>query len=300
MTRTRVKGSGLGLYFADRLMRAMGGSVRIESPIWPDPDAPGARFSIRVAVAEDVPDDDPDHLEPIGVGGRLMSHVLVIDDDRSLLELLSDYLRRQGFGVATAPSGQAGLAEFSEHEPDLVLLDVTMHGLDGWQVLAQLRERSNVPIIMLTARSEEPEVLRGFSAGVDDYVSKPFSFAQLVARMGAVLDRGRVAPARTRPRYSRGADLEVDVDRHRVYRQGEVIDLTATEFRILTALLREQGRVLSVRELVTEVWGADYADETGYVRRYVWHLRRKLEPDPRRPRYILNERGIGYVFPADA
>lgn len=227
-----------------------------------------------------------------------MAHILVIDDDRSLLELLSGYLERQGYDVTTASSGQMGLTSFSKNGPDLVLLDVTMHGLDGWQVLARLREQSNVPIIMLTARSEEPEVLRGFSGGADDYVSKPFSFAQLVARVGAVLDRS----GRTHGDghgVLRGADLEVDVDRHRVYRAGEAIDLTATEFKILTALLREQGRVLSPRDLVTEVWGAEYAEETGYVRRYVWHLRRKLEPNPAKPRYILNERNIGYVFPED-
>jgi len=228
-----------------------------------------------------------------------MARILVIDDDRSLLELLSGYLGRQGYEVDTAPSGQQGLATFSERGADLVLLDVTMHGLDGWQVLGRLRESSGVPIIMLTARSDEPEVLRGFSDGADDYVSKPFSFAQLVARIGAVLDRaGRTAGAGHG--VLRGADLEVDVDRHRVYRSGDPIDLTATEFKILAALLREQGRVLSPRELVVEVWGPEYAEETGYVRRYVWHLRQKLEPDPAHPRYILNERSIGYVFPADA
>ena len=228
-----------------------------------------------------------------------MARILVIDDDRSLLELLSDYLGRQGYEVETAPSGQQGLATFSERGADLVLLDVTMHGLDGWQVLRRLRESSGVPIIMLTARSDEPEVLRGFSGGADDYVSKPFSFAQLVARIGAVLDRaGRAAGAGHG--VLRGADLEVDVDRHRVFRSGDPIDLTATEFKILAALLREQGRVLSPRELVVEVWGPEYAEETGYVRRYVWHLRQKLEPDPAHPRYILNERSIGYVFPADA
>ncbi len=227
-----------------------------------------------------------------------MARVLIIDDDRSLLELLSGYLERQGYEIATAPSGQIGLSLFSDGGADLVLLDVTMHGLDGWQVLARLREQSDVPIIMLTARSDEPEVLRGFSAGADDYVSKPFSFAQLVARVGAVLDRA----GRTRSdgrSVLRGADLELDLDRHRVYRSGEPIDLTSTEFKILMALLREQGRVLSPRELVTEVWGAEYVEETGYVRRYVWHLRRKLEPDPANPRYILNERNFGYVFPAD-
>ena len=228
-----------------------------------------------------------------------MARILVIDDDRSLLELLSGYLERQDHEVAVAPSGQAGLSLFSDQGADLVVLDVTMHGLDGWQVLARLREQSDVPIIMLTARSDEPEVLRGFSEGVDDYVSKPFSFAQLAARIGAVLDRAGRAQGDERS-VLRGADLEVDVDRHRVYRGGEPIDLTATEFKILMALLREQGRVLSPRDLVTEVWGPEYAEETGYVRRYVWHLRRKLEPDPAHPRYILNERNIGYVFPEDA
>jgi two-component system KDP operon response regulator KdpE len=228
----------------------------------------------------------------------MTARILIIDDDRSLLELLSGYLERQGYDVTTAPSGQAGLAIFSDQGADLVILDVTMPGLDGWQVLARLRERSDVPIVMLTARSDEPEVLRGFSGGADDYVSKPFSFAQLVARVGAILDRaGRVLG--DTPSVLKGADLEVDLDRHRVYRAGEPIDLTSTEFKILAALLREQGRVLSPRELVIEVWGAEYAEETGYVRRYVWHLRRKLEPDPRDPRYILTERSIGYVFPAD-
>jgi two-component system KDP operon response regulator KdpE len=227
-----------------------------------------------------------------------MARILIIDDDRSLLELLSGYLERQAYDVTTAASGQLGLTIFADQGPDLVILDVTMPGLDGWQVLARLREQSDVPIVMLTARSDEPEVLRGFSAGADDYVSKPFSFAQLVARVGAILDRAGRTSSDTQS-VLKGADLEVDLDRHRVYRAGEPIDLTSTEFKILAALLREQGRVLSPRELVIEVWGAEYAEETGYVRRYVWHLRRKLEPDPRDPRYILTERSIGYVFPAD-
>ncbi len=228
-----------------------------------------------------------------------MAHVLVIDDDRSLLELLRGYLVRQDHRVTLAASGQAGLDAFAAGGADIVLLDVTMHGLDGWRVLARLRESSDVPVIMLTARSDESDVLRGFAGGADDYVSKPFSFAQLVARMRAVLDRaGRAGD--TGHAVLRGGDLEVDVDRHRVFRAGEPIDLTATEFRILTALLREKGKVVSTRDLVTEVWGSEYAEETGYVRRYVWHLRRKLEPDPQHPRYILNERSFGYVFPADS
>lgn len=227
-----------------------------------------------------------------------MAHILLVDDDRSLLELLGDYLRRSGHQVMAVGSGHEGIRAVGEVAPDLVLLDVTMPGLDGWQVLARIRAESSVPVIMLTARGDEPEILRGFAAGADDYVTKPFSFAQLAARIKAVLDRsahGREPSAG----IIRGLGLEVDLDRHRVLRGEELIDLTPTEFRILATLMREPGRVLSARQIVAAVWGSEYADETGYIRRYVWHLRRKLELDPRQPRYILNERSVGYVFPAE-
>jgi DNA-binding response OmpR family regulator len=226
-----------------------------------------------------------------------VSRILLVDDDRSLLELLSEYLGRLGHQVDAVPSGQSALAAFQERPADVVLLDVTMPGMDGWQVLARIRALSDVPIIMLTARGDEPEVLRGFASGADDYVTKPFSFAQLAARVDALLER--TGPSKRGGTRLRCGDLEVDVDRHRVYRGGTPIDLTPTEFRILVVLLRERGRVVSVHQLVTEVWGAEYANETGYVRRYVWHLRRKLEHDPHHPRYIVNERSLGYVFPPD-
>jgi DNA-binding response OmpR family regulator len=225
-----------------------------------------------------------------------MARLLVIDDDRSLVELLSDYLTRAGHEVTGAPDGQRGLAAASSYHPDLVLLDVTMPGLDGWQTLARLRAEGSVPVIMLTARGDESEILRGFAGGADDYVTKPFSFAQLAARISAVLER--TATGRHTSEVLTGADLEVDTVRHRVLRAGQVVDLTPTEFAILVALMREPGRVLSARQIVTSVWGAEFMEETGYIRRYVWHLRQKLEVDPHQPRYVLNERGIGYVFPA--
>ena len=227
-----------------------------------------------------------------------MSRILVVDDDRSLLELLTDYLGRLGHEVAAFPDGQRALACLGDAAPDIVLLDVTMPGLDGWQVLHRIRAVSPVPVIMLTARGDESEVLRGFAGGADDYVTKPFSFAQLAARIKAVLDRAS-PERRDGAGVLRGADLVVDVDRHRVLRGGEQVELTPTEFKILVTLLREPGRVLSARQIVAAVWGSEYADETGYIRRYVWHLRRKLERDPRDPRYIVNERSVGYVFPAD-
>jgi len=225
-----------------------------------------------------------------------MARLLVIDDDRSLVELLSDYLSRAGHEVTGAPDGQRGLAAAAETRPELVILDVTMPGLDGWQTLARLRASDTVPVIMLTARGDEAEILRGFAAGADDYVTKPFSFAQLSARITAVVER--TSSGRHPSEILHGADLEVDTIRHRVLRAGQPVELTPTEFAILVTLMRQAGRVLSARQIVTEVWGSEYMEETGYIRRYVWHLRQKLEVDPRQPRYVLNERGIGYLFPA--
>ena len=227
-----------------------------------------------------------------------MAKVLVVDDDSSLRELLTDYLGRLGHEVSGAPDGQAALRQLADPPPDIVLLDVTMPGLNGWQTLTRIRAESSVPVIMLTARGDESEILRGFAGGADDYVTKPFSFAQLGARIKAVLDRA--SPDRGEPpSILRAADLVVDVDRHSVLRDGQPVELTPTEFQILVTLMRQPGRVLSARQIVTEVWGADYVEETGYIRRYVWHLRRKLERDPAEPRYIVNERSVGYVFPAD-
>ena len=224
-----------------------------------------------------------------------MARIVLVDDDRSLLELLGDYLGRTGHEVEAIPDGARALARLEAAPADLVILDVSMPGLDGWRVLARIRALSRVPVIMLTARADEPDVLRGFAGGADDYVTKPFSFAQLAARVVAILDRA--TPERVESgSILRGADLEVDVDRHRVLRGGQPVELTPTEFRILVTLLREPGRVLSARQIVTAVWGAEYADDTGYIRRYVWHLRQKLAADPRHPRYVANERSIGYRF----
>ena len=224
-----------------------------------------------------------------------MARIMLVDDDRSLLELLGDYLGRTGHVVEGIPDGARALARLETEPADLVILDVSMPGLDGWRVLARIRAFSRVPVIMLTARSDEPDVLRGFAGGADDYVTKPFSFAQLAARVGAILERA--SPERVdSANVLRGADLEVDVDRHSVLRGGEPVELTPTEFSILVTLMREPGRVLAARQIVTAVWGAEFADDTGYIRRYVWHLRQKLERDPRHPRYIVNERSIGYRF----
>ena len=223
-----------------------------------------------------------------------MSSILLIDDDANLTDLLAEYLREQGHAVHIAGDGQKGLRIFFEQKPDLVILDVTMPKMDGWETLKRIREMSRAPVIMLTARDEEPNVLRGFSLGADDYVTKPFSFAQLGARVKAVLGRAG-GTASSSERLEVGG-LQVDFASRRVTRDGEPVALTPTEFKLLAALMRHPNEVISAEELVREVWGPQYANEIGFVRRYVWHLRQKVEIDPENPQYIHNERGFGYRF----
>lgn len=222
-----------------------------------------------------------------------MAEILLIDDDHNLCQLLGEYLTSQGHVVRCAANGRAGLRELFERKPDLVVLDVTMPQVDGWETLKRLREVSDLPVIMLTARDDETDILRGFSLGADDYVCKPFSFAQLAARIKAVLARSRGANS---AEELRAGDLVVNLATRRVQRGTELLNLTPTEFNLLVALMKRPGTVLSSEELVREVWGPQYAGEIGYVRRYIWHLRNKIEPDPEHPRYLHNERGFGYRF----
>lgn len=222
-----------------------------------------------------------------------MTKILLVDDDVSLLRLLSDYLTRLGYQVIAAADGETALMRVADDLPDMVLLDVRMPGLDGWQVLDQMRENRRVPVIMLTALGEEPDILKGFALGADDYVSKPFSFAQLAARVSAVLQR---ASREGNGSHLQAGDLVVDLDAHRVRRGDEPIALTPTEFKLLVALMECPGKVLTPQQLVIKVWGLEYANDMDYIRRYVWHLRQKIEPDPRNAKYIHNERGVGYFF----
>lgn len=220
--------------------------------------------------------------------------ILLIDDDATLLELLCDHLKTAGYRPIPAESGASGLRWFDQTLPDLVILDVMMPGLDGWEICARLRETSHVPIIMLTAKGQEVDKLRGFRLGVDDYVTKPFSFAELAARVRAVLARGgrRFASGQ---RVTSG-ELSVDMENHRVTLGESQVDLTPTEYRLLEALARHPGRAVPTESLLSEVWGPDYSGETAHVKHYIWALRKKIERDPGNPRHILTERGFGYRF----
>ncbi|MDX9865098.1 MAG: response regulator transcription factor [Anaerolineaceae bacterium] len=223
----------------------------------------------------------------------MMTKLLLVDDDVTLLRFIQEYLEGQGFEVCAANSGVDALRLAYQEHPDLVVLDVMMPGMDGWEVTRRLRELSEVPIILVTAKSTEEDKLHGFQLGVDDYVTKPFSFAELGARIQAVLGRSRQAPLVEHNVIPIG-DMLLDLDRHEVRRGEEVIQLTPTEFRLLEVLAERKGQAVSELEVIQQVWEREEGEETAAVRRYIWLLRNKLEPEPSAPQYIVTVRGYGY------
>ena len=224
--------------------------------------------------------------------------ILVIDDDQDLRQMLKAQLERKDYQVVLAASGREGLQKAYQVRPDLIILDIMMPGMDGWEVCRRLRELSGVPIIMLTARNMKGDVVKGLEAGADDYLTKPFSAAELNARIQAVLRRSSTPDGKNSSRssfYSNG-HLSVDFERRIVRVRGQRVDLTPTEFKLLSCLIRNEGRVLPHRYLLTEVWGPEYADDLDYVKLYIRYLRLKIEDNPSDPTYILTEWGIGYRF----
>jgi two-component system KDP operon response regulator KdpE len=219
--------------------------------------------------------------------------ILVIDDDRTLLGLLRQSLEKAGYRFIGVTNGIDGLQSVYKDQPDLVILDVMMPRMDGWETCLRIREVSQVPIIMLTAKEEEAEKVKGFECGADDYVTKPFSFAELTARVGAVLHRARRGKPAEVPRFYIFDELVVDLDHKEVTLRGQPVDLTPKEFELLVCLAENAGRTVTHEQLLTRVWGDEYVD-IGYVKRYIWHLRRKIERDPANPEYIITERGFGY------
>jgi DNA-binding response OmpR family regulator len=217
--------------------------------------------------------------------------ILLVDDDPALLELLSQYLKEADFDVLPAVSGPAALKLAYHEHPDLVLLDLMLPGMDGWEICARLREMSDVPIVMVTAKSGEADKLRGFKLGVDDYITKPFSFAELVARIQAVLGRAPAAPGSGYVIYR---NITLDMKRYQARIDERTLELTPTEFRLLAALARRGGEVATESQLVQEVWGEARPEDPSLVRRYVLMLRKKIEPDPAQPSVLLTVRGFGY------
>jgi two-component system KDP operon response regulator KdpE len=218
--------------------------------------------------------------------------VLLVDDDPTLLRFLREYMEREGYTVLTAERGQQGLRLFYDHHPDLVVLDVMMPGMDGWEVCARLRELAETPVIMLTAKTSESDKLRGFRLGVDDFVTKPFSLAELAARIRAVM--GRTQLDETQGAVHQAGSLAVDVRKHEVRLDGRPLDVTPTEFRLLACLAGRAGEAVAQEALVDQVWGEDRQGGASALRRYIWFLRQKIEADPDHPQRLVTVRGFGY------
>jgi two-component system, OmpR family, response regulator RegX3 len=222
-----------------------------------------------------------------------MTRVLVVEDEESFSDALSYMLKREGFETAVAATGPDALAEFDRGGADIVLLDLMLPGLSGTEVCRQLRSRSAVPIIMLTAKDSEIDKVVGLELGADDYVTKPYSARELVARIRAVLRRRGEGETPTEPVLAAGP-VRMDVERHVVAVDGEAVALPLKEFDLLELLLRNAGRVLTRMQLIDRVWGSDYVGDTKTLDVHVKRLRAKIEPDPANPKYLVTVRGLGY------
>ncbi|NHC15011.1 response regulator [Motilibacter deserti] len=224
-----------------------------------------------------------------------MTRVLVVEDEESFSEALSYMLRREGFEVEVATTGPEALDTFDRNGADLVLLDLMLPGIPGTEVCRQLRQRSGVPVIMLTAKDSEVDKVVGLELGADDYVTKPFSSRELVARIRAVLRRGG-EPEDLLPAALEAGPVRMDVERHVVTVDGAGVQLPLKEFELLELLLRNPGRVLTRMQLIDRVWGSDYVGDTKTLDVHVKRLRSKIEPDPAAPRHLVTVRGLGYKF----
>ncbi|GAA4696268.1 response regulator transcription factor [Phytohabitans rumicis] len=225
-----------------------------------------------------------------------MARVLVVEDEESFSDALSYMLRKEGFEVSVAATGTSALTEFDRTGADIVLLDLMLPEMSGTEVCRQLRQRSHVPIIMVTARDSEIDKVVGLEIGADDYVTKPYSPRELVARIRAVLRRQSVDAVELSAPTLAAGPVRMDVERHVVTVAGAAVQLPLKEFELLELLLRNAGRVLTRGQLIDRVWGADYVGDTKTLDVHVKRLRSKVEPEPSAPRYIVTVRGLGYKF----
>ncbi len=221
---------------------------------------------------------------------------LVVDDEQRIAEAVTMNLELEGFQVLTASSGEEALEKVTEEIPDIIILDVMMPDVDGFETLRRIREISTTPVIMLTVRGDEADRVRGLDLGADDYMTKPFSPRELVSRVRAVMRRTEMPSPVPKAEVRVDADLSIDFNRRSVLVRNKEVHLRPTEFRLLYHLVSNAGQVLTHETLLRRVWGYEYRDEDQYLWLYITYLRRKLEEDPKHPKYIIGERGIGYRF----
>lgn len=230
----------------------------------------------------------------------MAARILVVDDEPKLVRLVREVLMATGYSVLSTASGEDAIERVALERPDLVLLDIVLAGeLDGYAVARRIREFSDTPIIMLTAKARESDLLRGFDAGADDYLTKPFSAKELLARVRAVLRRTQREPSAPVESEIICGSLRLDLARRRVTVNGQTVRLTPTEYALLHALAVHRNQVLLHEQLLSQVWGPEYRDDIDYLRAYIRYLRQKLEADPANPRLIVTEPGVGYMLVCD-
>jgi two-component system KDP operon response regulator KdpE len=226
-----------------------------------------------------------------------LNKILIIDDDEDMLVFFSNHLENKGYDVITAQNGQQGLRTFHQERPNLVVLDIEMPQMNGWTTCERIRELSDVPIIMLTAAAQSNEdMIRGLDLGADDFLIKSPDLNLFAAHVRATLRRASIQPTLQDNVVYQDDYLTINLEERRIFVEGETTRLTPTEFNLLTQLVSAYPHVMSYRDLLERVWGWEYINDIDYLRVYVWHLRRKLEPNPKEPIYILNEMGVGYRF----
>lgn len=217
--------------------------------------------------------------------------ILIVDDDPQLRETVTIVLSTQDYNVQAAAAGKEGLAQALAISPDLVILDVNLPDMEGFEVVRELRRFSSVPVLMLTGRAESTDIVSGLDSGADDYLTKPFKSDELLARVRALLRR---VPTSDQPINAAEGQLEVDTKLRTVRVRGEKVDLTPTEYQLLLLLAQHPGEVLDHHTLLQRVWGDEYVNDTAYLKVYIWHLRRKLEQNPHDPKIVMTEWGVGY------
>lgn len=222
--------------------------------------------------------------------------ILIVDDESRMRRFIRMNMELEGYQVIEADNGLKALDQIRQHNPDLIIMDVMMPEMDGFETLRLVRELATVPVILLTVKSDEEDKTRGLDLGADDYVTKPFSPRELSSRVGAVLRRASWPAPTPRTVLQIDERLSVDFNRHQVIVDGERIELRPTEYRLLNHLIQNAGWVVPHDTLLAKVWGYEYRDETHYLRLYINYLRKKIEVDPAKPKYILTERGVGYRF----
>lgn len=222
--------------------------------------------------------------------------ILVVDDEPKIVELININLEKEGFNVISASDGYDALEKVTKYLPDLIILDIMMPDMDGYETLKRIREISTVPVIFLSVKGQEFDRVRGLDLGADDYMTKPFSPRELVSRIKAILRRTEVKSLTATDEIKVDEDLFINFDQRKVIVNGKDILLRPTEYRLLYQLVSNAGKLLTHETLLSRVWGPEYRDEDHYVRLYITYLRQKIEKDPKNPKYIISERGLGYRF----